>query len=703
MQFSHGQLDRGSVIGGYRIDEMIGRGGMGIVYRATNVALNRIYALKVLAPELSDDDQFQERFKREVRIAASLHHPHVIGIHYAGEHDGVLFLVMDFVYGSDLGNLLRERGALEPDRAVEIVSQIASALDAAHAKGLVHRDVKPANVLITVRDGQEHAYLTDFGLAKRSDTVGGLTRKGVVVGTVDYMSPEQITGGATDARSDIYALGCTFFHMLTGNVPYERENSVATLFAHVHEPPPPLEAPLADSYPALGAVIEKAMAKEPGERYLSAGDFASDAAATLRGMRSTKPPTLVATGEARPIDRPGPETWLTPEPAAAPTKPSPGVPESEPPPIVASDDRIDPEPVSSPPAAVTAASPPPVIPASAEASQAEEPPASTPPPSATPASTPPPSATPASTPPPSATPASPPPVIPASAAATQAEEPPAGPVTSAGSRPPSGTVKRRRWLALGGLALLVACVAAAVVLLSGGSSSSTAGQHFEGAISAVPTNRVNGDGAATVAVRGNVATVTVVTNGLADAPHLMHIHGGTGKCPPASAAQVFQGHQFISAAVGDRYYGPVVSSLTQSGSTSPEYHLVASLFPATGNIRYTRTFTLGPGVATEIRNGLAVIVVHGINYDGKDTYDNFLGPGAEAGAPALCGLLVPAQSAATQAGAHGETIYTASLNGFGASTTGLARLLLLCHLVAASASPPPTPADPRSGAGPIGA
>jgi serine/threonine protein kinase len=673
MQFSHGQLDRGSVIGGYRIDETIGRGGMGIVYRATNVALNRIYALKALAPELSDDDQFQERFKREVRIAASLHHPHVIGIHYAGEHEGVLFLVMDFVYGPDLGNLLRERGALEPDRAVEIVSQIASALDAAHAKGLVHRDVKPANVLITVRDGQEHAYLTDFGLAKRSDTVGGLTRKGVVVGTVDYMSPEQITGGATDARSDIYALGCTFFHMLTGNVPYERDNSVATLFAHVHDPPPPLEAPLADSYPALGAVIEKAMAKEPGDRYLSAGDFATDAAATLRGMRSTKPPTLVATGEARPIDRPAAETWLTPEPPAAPTKPSPGVPQAEPSPIVASGDRIDPAPASSPPAPASSS------PAAASSSPAAA--SSSPPPASSP----------------------PPPVVPASAEVRQAEEPPARPVTGVESHPSSGIVKRHRWLALGGLLLLVACVAAAVVLLSGSSSSSQAGQHFVGAISPVPTNRVTGDGAATVAIRGNVATVTVETNGLVNAPHLMHIHGGTGRCPPASAAQVVQGHQFISAGVGDRYYGPVVSSLTQSGSTSPQYHLIASLYPATGNIRYTRTVPLGPGIATEIRNGLAVIVVHGINYDGKDTYDNFLGPGAEAAAPALCGLLVPAQSAASETGAHGETIYTASLKTFGGSTTGLARLLLLCHLVAASVNPPPTPADPRSGAGPIGA
>ena len=636
MQFSHGQLDRGSVIGGYRIDELIGRGGMGIVYRATNVALNRIYALKLLAPELSDDDQFRERFKREVRIAASLRHPHVIGIHYAGEHDGDLFLVMDFVYGADLADLLRSGGALEPDRAVEVLAQVASALDAAHAKGLVHRDVKPANVLITVRDGEEHAYLTDFGLAKRSDTVGGLTRKGVVVGTVDYMSPEQVTGGATDARTDIYALGCTFFHMLTGNVPYERENSVATLFAHVHEPPPPLDPPLADSYPALGEVIAKAMAKEPADRYLSVGDFASDAAATLRGMRNTKPPTLVATGEAKPIDSPALGTWLSPEPAAAPTKPSPDVPEADEPPIATSGNRSDQAPVSS-------SSPP--IPVSAMARQLEEPPA----------------------------------------AAVGGEEP----------HLESGMVKRHRWLVLGALLLGVACVAAAIVLISNSSSSGTAQRSFVGVISPVPTNKVTGDGAATVALRGNEATVTVDTNGLLNAPHLMHIHGGTGRCPPASAAQTFNGHPFISASVGDKIYGPVVSSLTQHGSTDPEYHLTSSLYPATGNIRYTRTFALDSTVAAEIRTGLAVIVVHGIDYDGKGAYDNFLARARKLVPQRCADRCFPAQSAAT--GTKGATaIYTASLAAYGTSTKASASLLLLCHLAGLSASAPPTPADPRS-------
>jgi predicted Ser/Thr protein kinase len=300
MPVSGSRLERGSEIGGYRVDELIGQGGMGIVYRVTNVALDRIDALKVLTPELAEDERFRERFQREMRIAASLHHPHVVGIHYAGERDGLLFLAMDYVDGTDLRDLMLKDGALHPGRAVELLAQVASALDAAHSKGLVHRDVKPANILITVRNGEEHAYLTDFGLAKRSDTLSGLTVQGSVVGTVDYMAPEQVIGDHSDARTDIYALGCLLFRMITGKVPYERETSVATLFAHVHEPPPALEGPLADEYPEFRRVLQRAMAKQPDDRYLSAGDFARDAAAALRGTRYASEQSMVATGEARP-------------------------------------------------------------------------------------------------------------------------------------------------------------------------------------------------------------------------------------------------------------------------------------------------------------------------------------------------------------------------------------------------------------------
>ena len=318
MQIGGHRLEQGSELGGYRIEEPIGQGGMGVVYRVTNVALGRVYALKLLAPALAEDEHFRHRFQREMRIAASLHHPHVVGIHYAGEQDGLLFLAMDYVEGTDLHRILAEEGALDPARAVELLSQVAAALDAAHANGLVHRDVKPANVLVTTKDGREHAYLTDFGLAKRSDTLSGLTVQGNVVGTCDYMAPEQVTGERTDARTDVYALACVFFRMLTGKVPYERDTSVATLFAHVHDPPPTLTSPLCDQYPEFGGVLDRAMAKQPDDRYLSAGDFARDAAAALRGSRYTSEPSMVAVGDARPVEDAGaPASAAT---AAAPTE-----------------------------------------------------------------------------------------------------------------------------------------------------------------------------------------------------------------------------------------------------------------------------------------------------------------------------------------------------------------------------------------------
>ena len=348
------QLENGFVIGGYRVDELIGRGGMGLVYRVKNVALHRVYALKVLAPALAEDEQFRQRFQREMRIAASLHHPNIVGIHYAGDHDGMLYFVMDYVIGTDLREVLIKQGAIDPTGAVDLLEQFASALDAAHSRGLVHRDVKPANILITVKDGEEHAYLTDFGLAKKFDTVSGLTVKGAVVGTVDYMAPEQITGSRTDARTDIYALGCVFYQMLSGRVPYERENSVATLFAHVHEPPPQLEGNVSDTHPAFAAVLAKAMAKEPGDRYLSAGDMARDAAAALKGVRDKSPPTIVATGEATPVPREVDPTELAPPGAPEPTvapPPAAHEPTVAPPPAAH-------EPTVAPPPSATTPPPP---------------------------------------------------------------------------------------------------------------------------------------------------------------------------------------------------------------------------------------------------------------------------------------------------------------------------------------------------------
>ena len=294
-------LETGSLVAGYRIDELISRGGMGIVYRVTSLEAGHVYALKVLAPELSGDEEFRHRLIREMRIAAALRHPNVVAVRQADEHHGLPFLVMDYVPGTDLREVIRQSGPIEPQRATSLLAQVASALDAAHDRGLVHRDVKPANILIATSDGREHAYVTDFGLAKRFDgepSMSAITRTGAVVGTVDYMSPEQITGRRTDGRADIYGLGCVYFEMLMGVVPYRRENSLmATLFAHVNDPPPPLRGDLARRYPRLRAVIERALAKEPSDRYASAGALAEDAAAAVDGSPRYRPRAADSSGQ----------------------------------------------------------------------------------------------------------------------------------------------------------------------------------------------------------------------------------------------------------------------------------------------------------------------------------------------------------------------------------------------------------------------
>jgi hypothetical protein len=589
MQIRGGRLQQGSVIAGYRIDEPISRGGMGVVYRATNIALGQIYALKVLAPEIVEDEAFRARFKREMRLAASITHPNVVAIRYAGEQDGLLFFVMDYIEGTDLRDLLKRSGAIDPTRAVSLLTQLASALDAAHARGLVHRDVKPANVLVHVRDGEEHAYLADFGVAKRSETVAGLTAQGALVGTVDYMAPEQITSGRADARTDIYALGCVLFQMLTGHVPYDRENSVAKMFAHVHEPPPVIDADVARVYPTFGPVVTKAMAKEPADRYLSAGDFARDAEAALAGTRFTGPGTVVAIGEARPSD-----VDASPGPAAA-TPPAESVPAAEPAPAA--------EPV------------------------------------------------------PAAEPA-----------------PPAEPAAPA-EPSPSPQRRRRGPLVAGGAALAV-IVAVAIVLVTGGGGSQRSASSAAGSSSGatrrltavtrpVPTNRVTGNGSATLRMRGDTVQVTLDANGLLNGePHAMHIHaGGQGICPPAAAARRHNGHLSISTTDGLKFYGPPESALTLSGDTSPRSIIDFSRYPHVGDIRYSRTVTVPSGVAQAIRSGDAVIVIHGIDYNGNGLYDNVLDrselsnalPG-EATAPALCGPVFPSQTASTGG------VYTATLH-----------------------------------------
>ncbi len=290
------ELAPGSVFADHEIRAIVGRGGMGIVYRARHIPLDREVALKLIVPELSSDLDFRERFKRESRVAASLDHPHAIPIYHASESDGLLYITMRYVDGTDLRELILKRGALPPAEVAVIAGQIAGALHAAHALGIVHRDVKPANILIG--DGP-HAYLTDFGLTKTADTGSMMTRSGMIMGSFDYIAPEQLEGGAVDGRTDVYALGCVIYEALTGDVPYPRDTGAAKLFAHVAMPPPSLLEVRPDAPPALDALINKAMAKEPDERFASAAELAEELQVAVGGaapspkVNGTAPPSAL--------------------------------------------------------------------------------------------------------------------------------------------------------------------------------------------------------------------------------------------------------------------------------------------------------------------------------------------------------------------------------------------------------------------------
>ena len=276
----------GSEIAGFRLEALLGRGGMGAVYRAEDAGLGRKVALKLLVPELAQSDRFRDRFLRESQIAASLDHPHIVPIYAAGDADGQLYLAMRYVEGYDLRELIAREGPLDPQRALRLVDQVADALDAAHERGLIHRDVKPANVLIAERAGREHCYLTDFGLTKQTSSISGLTGTGELVGTVEYVSPEQIRGERVDGRADQYSLGCVLYECLSGERLFPRESEVATLWAHVHDPPPPL---LGLGH-ALDRVMARALAKDPAARYESCGELVTSARAVLGlEQRPTRP------------------------------------------------------------------------------------------------------------------------------------------------------------------------------------------------------------------------------------------------------------------------------------------------------------------------------------------------------------------------------------------------------------------------------
>jgi DNA-binding beta-propeller fold protein YncE len=344
----------GSQVAGYRLDEQIGRGGMAVVYRAQDPRLDRRVALKILAPGLASDESFRQRFIRESRAAAAVDHPHIIPVFEAGESDGVLFIAMRYVEGGDVRTLIDQVGPLPVARAVRIIAQVASALDAAHSRGLVHRDVKPGNILLDSSDGADHVYLSDFGLSKQALSSSHLTATGQFLGTLDYVAPEQIESRPVDGRVDLYALACAAFEMLSGSPPFKRDQRLAVLWAQLSEPPPALSTRRGGLPTAVDEVIAKALAKSPDDRYprcldfvaalreacgLAAGDVpGSGLAGPPPGPASpvladgdteahqappSQPPARRATDAARPARRPreviGPWTAAGPGPRAAGT------------------------------------------------------------------------------------------------------------------------------------------------------------------------------------------------------------------------------------------------------------------------------------------------------------------------------------------------------------------------------------------------
>ncbi len=287
-----GRLPATAIVAGYSIEEAVGRGGMGVVYRATQLALERPVAIKLIATERAQDPVFRGRFEAESKLAASIEHPNVIPVYEAGEDEGLLFIAMRLVEGTDLARLLDEEGALAPAHAARLVAQLAGALDAAHAHGLIHRDVKPANVLLT-RPAPEHLYLTDFGVAKSVGSDREMTVGGGWVGSLDYLAPEQIRGEPVDAAVDVYALACLLHRCLTGTVPFPRDDDAAKLWAQVNAPPPSPSQLVPSLPPAIDEVVRRGMAKDPAARYPSAGELAWACAEALGAavtIAAVKPP-----------------------------------------------------------------------------------------------------------------------------------------------------------------------------------------------------------------------------------------------------------------------------------------------------------------------------------------------------------------------------------------------------------------------------
>ena len=302
----------GTRLAGYQIQTVLGRGGMGVVYLAEQTGPHRQVALKLLLAPATAGEAFRERFLRESELAAAIDHPNVLPVYDAGETDGVLWIAMRYVDGIDLAGLLARDGPLAAEQVLAIAGQVAGALDAAHTRGLVHRDVKPANILLAVQDGAvTHAYLADFGLTKRIGGARGLTVSGQVLGTIDYVAPEQIEGGPVDGLADQYSLGCVLFECLTGLVPFRRDSELAVLWAHVHDPPPRIGEHRPDLPATLDGVIGRALAKDPGDRHPSCGGLVATAQAALAGAAPAGVRHRVRRPAGRRAGRGRPRPWLT--------------------------------------------------------------------------------------------------------------------------------------------------------------------------------------------------------------------------------------------------------------------------------------------------------------------------------------------------------------------------------------------------------
>lgn len=284
-------LAPGTVFAGHFVEALVGRGGMGVVYRARHCVLDRVVALKLIAPELVVDESFHRRFAQEVATAASIEHPNVVPVHDAGETDGVAYMVMRYVDGADLHTTVRGTGRLAPVRAAAIVAKVGDALDTLHRAGFVHRDVKPRNVLIA-RGG--HVYLCDFGLARQARGRSHATGADDCVGTADYVAPEQICGGPTDARTDVYGLGGLLYFALTGRRPYERDDDGEKLWAHLYEMPPSPSRLCPELPRPMDVVVRRALAKDPADRFESAGELGRAALRAARGTRPLDPPRTAA-------------------------------------------------------------------------------------------------------------------------------------------------------------------------------------------------------------------------------------------------------------------------------------------------------------------------------------------------------------------------------------------------------------------------